>query len=107
MLFKGDRLREIREKRGLSQRELAERCNISDLQVHRYEVGKNDPSASILGVMAGTLGVSTDYLLGIVSNPDPHALPNDLEEAEHDLLETYRRDGWLGVLRLTTDRLTK
>src|SRR4051794_3517741 len=100
MLLRVERLREARERRGWSQRELGERCGLSDNQIYRYENGKSDPSASHLKIMADQLGVSTDYLLGISNNPDPQAPPGGLLDDERDLLESYRRDGWLGVLRL-------
>lgn len=38
-----DRLREVRESRNISQRELARRCGFSPAQIYRYESGDNEP----------------------------------------------------------------
>src|SRR5258706_7986493 len=107
MLLRIDRLREARERRGWTQRELAARCGLSDIQVYRYETGRSDPSASNLRLMAEQLGISTDYLLDLTENAQSHLSEIDLDAAERDLVDTYRRDGWIGIIRLGTDRLEK
>lgn len=68
MPINGDRLRRIREKRGLSQRELARLCHIGEMQIYRYENGKGEPSADFLARIARQLDVSTDYLLNLSNN---------------------------------------
>jgi transcriptional regulator with XRE-family HTH domain len=107
MLLRVDRLREARDRRGWSQRELAARCGLSEIQVYRYENGKSDPSASHLSLVANQLGVSTDYLLDLSDIPNGQLLETDLNRDERDLIEVLRQEGWLGVIRLGTERLRK
>jgi transcriptional regulator with XRE-family HTH domain len=107
MLLRVDRLREARDRRGWSQRELAERCGLSEVQVYRYENGKSDPSASHLRHIAEQLGVSADYLLDLSSNPHGQLLETDLSKDEGDLVEVFRQEGWIGVIRLGTDQVRK
>lgn len=59
----GPRLRELREARELSQRELASLLGIDYMQVYRYEKGVNVPSADSIVKLAQILRVTTDELL--------------------------------------------
>jgi transcriptional regulator with XRE-family HTH domain len=65
----GKRLRELRENAGLSQQELADLTGISKRQLGRYEQSKGEPSGDALVRIAKRLGVSVDYLLGLVDTP--------------------------------------
>lgn len=58
------RLKTLREKRGMSQRTLAQLCGLSRSMVGQYERGEKDPSLRTLAQIADYFGVSTDYLLG-------------------------------------------
>ena len=102
-----DRLRELRERYGWSQREFARVCGLGLAQIGRYENGTNDPSATHLKNMAEKLGVSTDYLLGLSDDPRGQLGDTELNEQERAVLEVLRRDGWVGVIHLAADRLTK
>ncbi|MEP7284378.1 MAG: helix-turn-helix transcriptional regulator [Chloroflexota bacterium] len=64
-----DRLKTLREQRGWTQRELAQRAGIGDSQINKYEAGSHDPSATSIKSIAEQLGVSTDYLLGLTDHP--------------------------------------
>lgn len=59
----GKTIRELREKRKLTQRELAERISVSDKTVSKWETGKGLPDIGIIGELAGALGVSIAELL--------------------------------------------
>ena len=59
------RLRELRERRGLSQRQVAERLNVSPGAVARWELGDNKPTMAL----AALLECSTDTLLSRDSPP--------------------------------------
>lgn len=60
------RLREVREKKDLTQQELAEKINKDRCTVSNYETGDSKPTIYVLSDLATVLGVSTDYLLGRV-----------------------------------------
>lgn len=102
-----DRLRKLREQQGLSQRGLARLCGLGEAQVNKYENGQFDPSSGYLKVIAEKLGVSTDYLLGVTDDPRGHFGDGTLNDDERDMLDTFRREGWTGVIRLGAERLAR
>src|ERR1700724_2638076 len=57
----GARLRELREERGWTQRELDSRLGILQSKLSKYESGTHQPSLRTLVRMANLFGVSTDY----------------------------------------------
>lgn len=62
-----DRLRCAREYRGLTQAELAQRAGLQPSAVSHFETGARKPSFDNLRLLADTLDVATDYLLGRVA----------------------------------------
>lgn len=60
----GERIKELREKRGWSQREFAKRLGISYSVVNRIELGKRPVDDRELAKIADLFDVTTDYLLG-------------------------------------------
>jgi transcriptional regulator with XRE-family HTH domain len=61
----GPRLRQVREERGLSVRELARRIGCSASLVSQIERGLSAPSVGIVYSMATELRTSLDYLFGV------------------------------------------
>ncbi len=59
----GQRIMERRKKLGLTQEELAERCDLTTQFVSYAESGKRASRPENLMKIAAELGVSTDYLL--------------------------------------------
>lgn len=60
----GERVRELRQKNGLTQMELAFKCNDKDYsQINRVELGKVNFSVSYLTLIAEALGVKPRDLL--------------------------------------------
>lgn len=102
-----ERLRAAREKLGLKQQELGRLCGLGVNQISRYETGFHDPSAMTLAKLARVLGVSMDYLAGLTDDPHGQVSPSDLNIYEREVIDTFRRDGWLGLIRLSTDQLGK
>ena len=62
------RLRTAREKRGLSQGELANRADFQASAISHFETGTRKPSFDNLRRLADALEVTTDYLLGRVTD---------------------------------------
>lgn len=60
----GQRLREAREGRGISLREMARRIDVSPSFVSQVERGKANPSVGTLYAMVSELGASLDELMG-------------------------------------------
>ncbi|MGB7290952.1 MAG: helix-turn-helix transcriptional regulator [Thermodesulfobacteriota bacterium] len=61
----GARIKKERENRGISQAELAKLSHTSPGALSLIEQGKRIPGADIVVRLAGSLGVTSDYLLGM------------------------------------------
>lgn len=67
----GQRLAELREQRGLTREELAERVGVSTSTLSRLESGQIQIfSDEMLTALAWEFDVSTDFLLGLTNIPD-------------------------------------
>ena len=60
----GKRLAELRRKANLTQRDIAEICNVSAQAVSKWEREISCPDITLLPEIARVLGVSIAYLLG-------------------------------------------
>ena len=58
------RLKECRKERGLSQREVAIFCDITEKAYQNYELMTREPKLEILVRIADYFEVSLDYLVG-------------------------------------------
>ena len=61
----GRTIKELRQKRGITQEDLSEALRVSVQTVSRWENGVNAPDLSILPGLAIYFKVTTDYLLGL------------------------------------------
>jgi repressor LexA len=102
-----DRLKALREQHGWSRRELSRLCGLGEASIGKYETGEIDPTATSLKILADHLDVSTDYLLGISDDPTRKAKATDLSDEEYEILDTFRRMGWRGVLQLVAEQIPK
>ena len=84
-----DNLKYIREKNGLTKRELCEKTGISERAYLTYEFGEREPKISVIEKLADFYGVTTDYLLGREPAPDPFADLNLNKESEEDVIDKY------------------
>lgn len=60
-----ERLKELRNEKGLSQRALAAQSGISHSAIHHWEDESRVPNAEAIVVLARFFSVSSDYLLGL------------------------------------------
>ncbi|GED53503.1 XRE family transcriptional regulator [Brevibacillus borstelensis] len=60
----GERIRELRLKRGFTQDDMAEKLGMNRANFSNYERNLSIPPSSTLGKIADILGTTTDYLLG-------------------------------------------
>ena len=63
----GKRLKELREERGLTQKQLATLLNLNSVTYLHYEKSLREPPLAVLADIARFFEVSTDYLLGITN----------------------------------------
>lgn len=64
------RLKEIRNKKGLTQLEAALKLDIAPRAYQYYESGSREPSLSNLTKIANVFDCSIDYLIGRTEKPD-------------------------------------
>lgn len=64
------RLKAVRESRGLSQSDLAEKTGLQPSAVSHFETGGRSPSFENLRRLADALSVTTDYLIGREASPN-------------------------------------
>lgn len=74
-----NRIKELRNERGITQAELAKILQISDRAVGYYENGDREPDYTMLLKIAEFFDVSIDYLLGRVDIRNSSALPNETD----------------------------
>lgn len=58
------RLRELRERRGISRRTLSELCGLQHDSVRRFERGEMQPNLEAAAAIADFFDVSLDWLAG-------------------------------------------
>ena len=63
----GQRLKQLREEKGMSLRELADICCMSKSAISMYEQGKRQPKYETLEIFARTFNTDIAYLLGKTS----------------------------------------
>jgi transcriptional regulator with XRE-family HTH domain len=98
--FLGERLRQARERQGLSQAELARRIGTGVNQIPRYENGQAEPSPMQLKRLARHLEITSDYLLGLADQPNHSLSTPDLTPHERQLLDALRQGELRSFLRL-------
>lgn len=59
----GERLLKLRKDKGLSRRELAELCDVTDKSIQNYETNFRSPKNEITQRLAKALGVSVSFLI--------------------------------------------
>ena len=59
----GSRIASLRQRKGMTQAELAAELAVTPAALGAYEQGRRAPSAEMLVTLSRTLGVSVDYLL--------------------------------------------
>jgi len=58
------RIRDLREDRDLTQKQVAQILGMSQTGYSKYETGENDIPTQVLIKLADFYGTSTDYILG-------------------------------------------
>lgn len=80
-----NRIKELREKRGIKQAWLAQKLHVRQTAVSNYELGIHDPSVDAICLMCDIFECSADYLLGRDEVENSKLSPQDaaLLEAFH------------------------
>lgn len=80
----GESIKNHRIKANLTQKDLAEKLNVSFQTVSKYENGINEPDLSTLQVMCTLFGCSISELLGEAKSEEPAAVENKTEEVKEE-----------------------
>ncbi|NEN25885.1 helix-turn-helix transcriptional regulator [Cryomorpha ignava] len=59
----GERIKELRTAKKLTQTDLAKMVGLSYIQIGRYETHKSNPSSDVLHKLANALDTTTDFLM--------------------------------------------
>ncbi|WP_165973946.1 helix-turn-helix domain-containing protein [Marinitoga lauensis] len=71
-------MKQLREEKGISQRQLARDLNFSSAAVSLYESGQREPTLTALEKLAKYFNVSLDYLIGLTDKDNE--LPDFVKE---------------------------
>lgn len=82
-----NRIRELREKKGLTQQQLAEKLNLSASSVGHYENGRRVIDYTLARKIAKILETDYDYLMGLSD------------------VETIAKDNYINILIETVSKL--
>lgn len=88
----GDKLKSLRLKKKLTQKQVADRIGLAISAVSSYESGSRYPSYEVLVQLARIFHVTTDYLLGMTDkrNIDVTGLDDGEIELISQLVDTLR-----------------
>ena len=84
----GQRIRDLRKQKRMSQTELAKSAGVSQTTVTAWETGKAEPSSSAVAKLADIFNVTTDYLLGRPNKQETKK--DDVELSDDDVIMTCR-----------------
>lgn len=83
-----DNLKDIMKQKGITQAWLANKTEITEATISRYLSGVHSPKIELIAKMAGAMGVSVDYLIGLSSSTIPNEPPSPEVRA---LIAAYAR----------------
>jgi len=81
-----NRIRSLRNEKGLTQSDLAKLLNVSDRTIGYYENGQRDPDTSSLKILSEYFEVSVDFLLGLTEFRTPADRISQAIGADKELL---------------------
>lgn len=84
MVNKGNKLKNLRSEKNLTQKQVADRIGLAISAISSYESGTRYPSYEVLIKLARMFHVSTDYLLGITDKRNLDV--TGLDDSEVNLL---------------------
>nr|WP_278846643.1 helix-turn-helix transcriptional regulator [Limosilactobacillus mucosae] len=86
-----NRIRDLREKKGLSQSALGKQIGVSQQSINNYENGRREPKLKTCQKLADYFGVSVQYLLGLDS--DTNQTKGELDLALAQATKKYSLSG--------------
>ena len=101
-----ERLKRLREEKGIYQKDLADKLHITRATIASYETGKSLPSLDVILKYADFFECTTDYILGR-TNERNLAITKDKDiEIIHNK-DTIVQEDAISLLKETLNRLMK
>jgi len=97
-----DRLKYLRENKGLSQNALAKAISTHHSRISRYELGTSNPRPDMMVKLAGVLDVSVDFLKnGDSTNAEESNLDIELLELfkKTQVLSNKKKNTYINVIK--------
>ena len=100
----GERLSDLRERKSLTQKKLAQLTNISRSRLSLYEINKREPDLATLRQLANFFNVTIDYLVGcdVITSPPP--LPEKKSSVNLNKILNEPTLLWHGIPLSTEDK---
>ena len=91
-----ERIKNLRKEKGWTQLQLAEKLNVTDKAVSKWEVGDANPDLTLIVTIASLFGVSIDYLLTGKKEEEKISLDDmDSEKRMHYLIKKDDADNFI------------
>lgn len=95
MIALGDRIREARKKRGLTQRQLADMIGAKHNSISDWENNKNKPDPNTIELLMKALDIDANSLLGWDNKED---IKSDAKELASEILNNPKINKMLSLL---------
>lgn len=104
----GLRIKKYRLEKGLTQKELAERCGLFDSAIRRYESGRQNPKKETLEKIAAALEIPVTKLLfdGIYILEEGYNIAEDVKIHPERYTPEIDRDGKIVAYSINTEKET-
>ncbi|MDE5907777.1 MAG: helix-turn-helix domain-containing protein [Lachnospiraceae bacterium] len=85
----GEQIKTFRKKLGLTQKQLADKCEVAEITIRQYELGKRQPRMEQLQKVASALNVQTNDLLPWEDVPE---IRDAVYASELEMLDIFYTD---------------
>ncbi len=83
----GEKIRKVRKEKGFTQKQLGELCQMNEVQIRQYELGKANPKIETVNKIASALGEPLNCFLDI-----------SVKEVKEDTTKAISFKEYLGIL---------
>lgn len=97
----GKRLRSLRKRKGITQKQLSNAIGVTERAIVAYESGKMKPNFDTINSLADTFAVSADYLLGRTDTPN---VTSEVAPVDYSTLEEIRKSIYEEVDKKITEK---
>lgn len=88
----GNRIKQLRKSLHLTQKQLADKINVSSQVISNWERGYTEIGQEDLRELANALDCSTDYLLGISNNNEKPHQQAGISDLDYNNLSAYQKE---------------